>query len=657
MTIKPPKRLRELKGWLIWKYEYVKGREKPLKTPYYASGVRRHGTNGSEADTEALVDYDTAVLASERHKATGVGFAPLPQFGIAALDFDKCVVDGVVDKEVEELVINTYAEFSPSGTGIRAFVEGNLGNCKSLSKNDSYGLELFSTKGYVTFTGSVIPVCSLVGTENTVMQPSEKLTKYLTNRFGNRFDEPNIENSTVEPLGLSTETITEALSIYKNNDCDYEEWLRVGMGLHHEFRGSEEGFILWDTWSANSEKYTSEEYNRLKWDSFGKTDSPTQITIKSLIKQANALGADISYSVLTDEDFPEIEETEDDISPPKKERAVSAPRFNIRPTAEFISDVRPISWLFKGFLPHATLGVLYGESGSGKSFIALDLCASLARGVAWNGLRPAKSPSRVLYVVAEGVGGFSHRLTAYCNQKRVRPSDLAIDIVSDVPPNLMDRNHVSQLIHEIGSQPEPYKMLVFDTFAQMTPGANENSGEDMGLALANCREISRSTDALVLLVHHSGKDTSRGVRGWSGVHAASDAIFEIKRSDNNGTIRVVKQKDGVIGTEFGFKLTPVPVGTDEDGDDITSCVVEYCQPTKEIRKMSDIQELILKTFDEYSLEGWVTEKNLIELCIDDLPKDDEGRDRRKDILKRSLSRMVGVTLEKNDNNQYKLKSE
>jgi hypothetical protein len=114
-----------------------------------------------------------------------------------------------------------------------------------------------------------------------------------------------------------------------------------------------------------------------------------------------------------------------------------------------------------------------------------------------------------------------------------------------------------------------------DTFAQVTPGANENAGEDMGMALRNARVIRDATGAMVILVHHSGKDASRGARGWSGIKGAADVEFETMRVEGTDTrlLRVSKQKGGLDNLEWGFTLETVMLGEDSDGDPITSLVV------------------------------------------------------------------------------------
>jgi hypothetical protein len=116
--------------------------------------------------------------------------------------------------------------------------------------------------------------------------------------------------------------------------------------------------------------------------------------------------------------------------------------------------------------------------------------------------------------------------------------------------------------------------VIIDTFAQVMPGANENAGEDVGKALQHCKGIHKATGAVVILVHHAGKDSSKGARGWSGLRAAADAELEVVRTPTGRLLRSTKQKDGEDGLEWGFELGVLPIGVDEDGEVLTSCVVQ-----------------------------------------------------------------------------------
>ena len=233
---------------------------------------------------------------------------------------------------------------------------------------------------------------------------------------------------------------------------------------------------------------------------------------------------------------------------------------------------RPVEWLIKGVLPRGDLGVLYGQSGSGKTFVALDMAMALVQGVPWRGHRVPKQV-RVLYVAAEGSGGVGNRIAAYLKTHGIpHPHNLG---VMPGAPSLLEKEDLKEVLASV-SAADGFDVIIIDTFAQVTPGANENAADDMGRALANLRALAAATQAMPILVHHAGKDPSRGARGWSGLKAAADVQIEVIRQEGGArVIHVEKLKDGEDGVRFGFELDVVDLGADEDGDPVSSCVVRH----------------------------------------------------------------------------------
>lgn len=566
-NLRAPDALRELKQWLIWKFEpNPKPGKKDLKVPYYAKSGTKRGWmpgvrsekvgQGSAEELPLLVTFEEAKAAAAQRNMAGVGLAMVNGCPVTALDFDHCVTDGVIHPDVEALIVGTYAEISPSGTGVRAFVLGDLGDRSDAHPDDgSFGFETYSSSRFVTFTGDVTEITSITGSENTIAPPSPLLLETCEKRFGPRVvRQVSVGKSEKERVGLTDAQIKEVLQWTAGGD--YHRWMAIGAALHHETEG--EGEWLWDEWSQGIADYEGPDEIRYKWATMGNFTG-NEKTFWSVLREAQATGCPVNVDTASPDEF----------------EALPMPvggKFNIRSHADFAGQVRSVRWIVKDFLPAATLGVLFGESGSGKTFACYDLCAAVCRGIEWNGKRVTKG--RVLYVVAEGVAGFVNRIKAYCHQQGIKPSDIDMDVISDLTPNLLEPAQITDLIKDI-KQRQPYDLIVMDTFAQVMPGANENSGEDVGKALAECKRIHRHTGAMVLLVHHSGKDASKGARGWSGLRAAADVELEVLRSDELRSISVTKLKDGQDGAQIGFKLHTVILGEDEDGDDITSCIVEY----------------------------------------------------------------------------------
>jgi hypothetical protein len=243
-------------------------------------------------------------------------------------------------------------------------------------------------------------------------------------------------------------------------------------------------------------------------------------------------------------------------------------RFKLLTVDDLLAQPHP-TWWIKGVLPRAALIVVYGEAGSGKSAFAYDMAWSLANGTKW--CDRVVQQCRVLWTAAEGAGGHRNRTEALDKVHRIDRAQLLTLLDA---PNLLDEEQVKELAKEIDAS-GGVGLIAVDTVAQTTPGANENSSEHMGKLIAHCRMLHELTGATIMLIHHAGKDASKGARGWSGLRAAVDAEIEITRNGDDRVARISKMKDGDDNARFPFKLLRKVLRLDDDGDEITSIVVEH----------------------------------------------------------------------------------
>lgn len=625
--LQAPTPLASLRGWLLWRFVQRPGETKPRKIPYYASGAKRHGIQGRPEDRAELVTFAEARAACEARGFHGVGFAPMPEWRITALDFDACVDErGRIDPTVEDMVAGTYAELSPSGRGVRAFIRGALGNHKSLADDQQFGFETFDSKGFVTFTGAVLGICRQFDAVDTLAEANARVRDLVTARFGRQSVE---QASPAEPLGVRPELLDEALDAL-DPDMGYSDWLRVGMALHHETRG--EGFAVWDAWSARSSRYPSPEVLAQHWESFGRQKG-AQVTVRSLVHMANASGAHLSLQEALDAS------AFDDLTVGEPPAAVAGLRFPFVPVGEFVAAA-PMRYWIKGVVPQAPLVVVYGETGSGKTFAVLDLVLAVARGVDWRERRTRQG--RVAYIAAEGAGGLRKRLQAYADFHGVDTASLQLVMLA-AAPNFLIAAEVADVIRGVQAAGGA-DLIVVDTLAQVTPGGNENAGEDMGRALAHCRQLNARTGATVVLVHHAGKDSSRGARGWSGLKAAADAEVEVVRDGDLRMLRLTKAKDDIDGSQWGFRLNQIAVGTDEDGDPITSCVVEPSEATVAPGKRTpagNVQRIAQRLVDDYIALGGegIPYDDLVAGTVSEMPQDEGKRDQRAARVRRAIASM------------------
>ncbi len=639
--VRVPEPLRELPAWLVWRFEQFTGEAKPRKIPYWADGTRRHGQQGAPSDRARLTTFAEARDAAVRGSYDGVGFAPLPDFGYTFLDFDKCVDgDGHMPAEVEAIVGRTYAEYSPSGTGVRAVLKGDLGNHKSQATADQYGFETFSTAGFVTFTGNILPGCEMLGYEDRIADVDEATRSLSLRRFGASgsatFDPDDFMAGREPRLGLSVEEMQTYLS-HLDPGMGRDPWLRVGMALHHETEGDDTGFELWDEWSSEGHNYPGTEALRHQWDSLKPSPGKRQVTMASVIKMAKDAGYSARQTPTTEEMMARVEEI-------LEERGGG--RFTSRFAYE-MANQEPIEWLIKGVVPKAELIILYGASGAGKTFVALDYAFAIARGVDWRGRRVKQGI--VVIIAAEGGKGVAQRLQAYAQYHGIDLRDVPNLRIITAAPNFLESEDIAEVIAELQAIGDVSCVMV-DTLAQVTPGANENTSEDMGRALSNVRLIHRATDATVLGVHHAGKDLSRGSRGWSGLKAAADAQIEvIRHEDGSREIHIEKMKDGEDGTRWGFKLEVVDLGVDYDGDPVTSCVaIETDLPTRKpdednrkgLKRRGRVENHILEVMSLFGSQSIVKAEELIQKAVETMPEPEDGkRDTRRQTIARSLNHL------------------
>lgn len=595
--LQAPPELRRLQAWLMWRVEYEPGNPKGRKIAYWANGQKRFGKNGSPGDRAKLVTFEAAKEAAAKNGFEGVGFAPLPEWGVVALDFDACVgEDQQLPAEIENIVSQTYTEYSPSGTGLRAFFKGDVGNRKTLAKDwpkEGWGFEVFSTAGWVTFTGQSYWTTDTYDRQETVAPIDSKVEALCLRRFGER------EHAQVDPddpfaglapkLDLSWEEC-HALVFQLDPSMRREPWVKVGMALHHEFDGSYEGFELWDQWSSGGDTYPGTDKLEEQWESFTRraaynTGRPTTMaTVKRMVaevrRQKGESTADLDALVAEIKDDlgraePTTWGTPDDFDG----------KFRLQPVAQFV-DRPPPRWIIKGVLPDADVGVLYGASGSGKSFITIDMLFAIAQGIPWRGRRVKQG--RVLYIAAEGADDVALRMRAYAEHNMLDLQMVPVTVMSDLP-NFLDQDDISEILKAIRAA-GGFDVIAVDTWAQVTAGADENSSQDMGKALRYVRKIADATGAMTLLVHHSGKDVSRGARGWSGMRAAADVELEVIRDEETDerTLRTSKQKGGDDSLRWLFRLEKVFLGEDDDGDPIASLVVlEIDTPEEEPETRQD----------------------------------------------------------------------
>lgn len=335
------------------------------------------------------------------------------------------------------------------------------------------------------------------------------------------------------------------------NADDRAQWIDIGHALKTL---GEPGYELWLEWSATSDKYDPQDAAD-KWGSL----QPIQTGYQAVFAKAQAAGWTNPKSHSLD---PISADAFDDLVQAAK--AAPAPRYRLLRSAD-IAALPPLVWRVRGVLPSVGLAAGYGPSGSGKSFLFFDMAAAIASGERWFGCRVEAAP--VVYLVLEGEGGLNRRVRAWEEHKgRTLPDALACV----VQPFALT---VAQDLADMAAVVPAGAVVFIDTLNRAAPTADENSSKDMGAILQAAKSLQAATGGLVVLIHHTGKDASKGLRGHSSLFAAMDAAVEVSRDGDSREWKIAKAKDGQDGRAHPFALEALTLHVDAHGDAETSCVV------------------------------------------------------------------------------------
>lgn len=263
--------------------------------------------------------------------------------------------------------------------------------------------------------------------------------------------------------------------------------------------------------------------------------------------------------------------------------------FRVRALAELLVRRSGGYWI-KGLFPRPGLGLVYGASGCGKTFLMGHAALSAAAGLPFFGRRVAAGP--VAYIAAENPASVELRFAAWRDRIGVTTPNL---FVVDGPVCLPDSAAMEALLErlrDLAMAVGGFGALIVDTAAAAAPGMDENASADMGRLIAGCAQLRDEFGAAVILVHHGGKDATRGARGHSSLRAAVDAELEVELLTGGGRrARITKSRDGATGEEIFFDLETLEIGTDDDGDPLTTCRVVESSIAMQARGAPDTSRL------------------------------------------------------------------
>ena len=242
--------------------------------------------------------------------------------------------------------------------------------------------------------------------------------------------------------------------------------------------------------------------------------------------------------------------------------------------------------------------MIFGQPASGKSFLAVDLAASIATGRAFQGLKTQKGD--VVYIAGEGYRGLKRRFKAWSKYHDAGPEEIRV-MISRSAVDYRDERAAQELEKELLEAKEEGLspiLFVIDTLARNYGGGDENSNSEMGKFISVIDQFNVKFDCATLIVHHSGHGESERARGASTLRGALDTEFSCKKDRSTVVISCTKMKDAEAPENLAMNLTSVELNVAKDGKPISSAVLVRNDEAQIRSKITQKITNKLKTFHE-----------------------------------------------------------
>jgi len=542
-----PEELRNRRQWCI-----ASSHKRPLMTD---------GNSASSTKPSTWTDFNTACSAAKK-LGWHIGYVLAADDPFSCIDLDiKPDTSSEFIRFCEDTItgFDSFTEKSKSGRGYHIWVKGNIGKGAKTG-----GTEVYSQERFIICTGNIVANKPIAQRNELVNKFADSIRGEVTSTSALP-DSPEIENDKA--------VLERAFSASNANKLKAHfdgKWEVIGHKDHSTADMSLLQMLAYYT--PNNTQLT----RLFLLSELGRRDKAKRkdylprsiMKVRQLQSSKSALdkyhleyGKKVASVLLENYRQKQAEKHVDSKNQPlSRIKVYSAADLSSRP---------PVRWRVKGILPEEGFAAVYGPPASGKSFLTLDMLAHIAAGKHWFGHRVQQTS--VAYVAFEGAHGVPQRVKAFQHEHWQLHN---ITFIEAPTINLIELSDRKALIDTLKKHLLTDGVLCLDTLAASAAGIDENSSEGMGKLISELQTIQYEIGGCILVVHHTGKDRERGLRGWSGLNGALDASIEISRSPNgNHSWKLSKAKDGQDGIGSPFTLKTIVISHDEYGEPITSCAV------------------------------------------------------------------------------------
>ena len=498
----------------------------------------------------------------------------------------------------QRIILNfaSFTEYSRSGKGFHIWVKGNIGKGRRRE-----GVEVYSQERFIVCTGNIYK-------NHSINERSEFLNNMVTQLSPLKLTS-DIEPIDDQPQVESDESIIEKASNAENKHKFQALWNAEldtdlhTIGLDHS-KADASLVQIFAFYTPNNEQLIR-LWHRSNLGKRNKAKREDYINLTVNKARLNAM----SDLIKEQKYFEHGKQMAESLMTTYNNKKFNKSQLPFFMTDEDLEKLPPPSWLVDDIIPETGIGVIYGESGSYKSFLTIDLLAHIGNGRAWFGKDTKKKP--VIYIALEGNAGIPKRIKAWKIHNRTNSN--INNLNRDININFRDKSNIDYLIEKIKDAGLDGGVICIDTLAQAGGDMDENSSKDMGYMIKTFQYIQQELGGVVLIVHHIGKAKDKGMRGHSSLYASLDFALECIAHDKNkrnASFKIAKSKDGDSSLNYNFTLNIINTGNEDNGKAITSLAVSPVVDMTTIQKSElEKQKLAeLDKSDDIFIWNWISKE-------------------------------------------------
>lgn len=592
-----PDELKERPQCVVFRYEWDERKNDWNKAPR----TPRTGRLASTTDPTTWGTFNEARAAVERGDYDGIGFVFTKDDPYAGVDLDHCrdPQTGILQQWARQIVddIPGYWEVSPRGEGIKAIVKATM---RPNSRHKTPSVEMYDQGRYFTVTAHRVP-----HTVGAIMERQAAFDTLYRATFPEAGANKDRKTGPTPGATLDDREIIERATRAANGAKFARLWAGDTSGHGGDDSVAEMalcGMIAFWT-GPNAARidriFRQSDLMRAKWDDKRPGGTYGSDTIAKVLASRTEYYTAERASRMSGDDFKEQADAPEDEQDGTKGEEDDPRRGAFRLISiDEILDMPAPEWLTDNIFQRNTLASVVAEEASFKSFAMLELGLCVATGREWFGREVKQGP--VVYVCAEGIGGLGPRIKAWKIARGVASSPKDFYVIKN-PIQLLDHAIMDIVRETIAAMETPPALVIVDTLARCFVGGDENSSQDMSIAVEALDTIKRSTQACVILVHHVTRGAEHG-RGSTALPGGVDTVIRAKRETGSDIVTWTckKQKDAEEFKDITMRRMVVQLTDDPHGP--TSMVLNVSDPKD--TPLSEKEQVVFDILaDKFGAEG------------------------------------------------------